>query len=207
MALKLKPFELPRSTVQPGRNRIQPLPWGEVSSNTGPMESPFSLGDTEKFLFSHFAAEHCRIIGTPCSFFHQEVGKSKRDPLYDEPQQRVWSRPYEIKIWVSWPSTTPLAGEEGFHYAFDARAWIPRQELERVNAPAPFEGDILKFWDAPLQKEHSIAGELNKKSGYYFDVVNADTDGHIMDTPSSVGFVCDLKRRSEFGGERRIVDP
>ena len=170
-------------------------------------ESPFELSDTEKFLFSHFADEHIRIIGTSCDYFAQQISKATRDPLYDEPTERSWTKPFRIKAWVSWPSTTPVLGEEGFRFALQTQAWIPRAELERHDVPAPFEGDILRFWNTPFFNAVGTAGESVKGGGLFFAVVNADSDGHINDTASFTGFRVDMKRRTEFGEERRILPP
>ena len=207
--LKLKPLEMPGSTVRRGEKLLRPIPHGLLTMNTGSLENPFSLQDTEHFLFNFWAQEQVQIAGTVCEFFSQKVEKSTRDPLYDEPAKRVWSKAYRLKAWVSWASSSPVVGQEGFRLAFQTQAWIPLLELERVGAPAPFEGDVLRFWgDQPFFDETAAAGAKNiPKAGYYFDIVNADNDGHINDSPSFVGFRLDMKRRSEFGAERRISPP
>ena len=205
--LVLKPMELPRGSVLHGGHRIQPLPRGEQTQNTDGFEHPFDIGDTERFLFSHFAHEQIQISGTPCDLFSQKIDKATRDPLYDEPTERVWSKAFKIKCWVSWASSTPVTGEEGFRLAFRTQCWIPRAEIERAGCPAPVEGDIIRFWNIPFFNETAVAGEQIKNAGYFFDIINADNDGHINDTASFTGFRCDLVRRSEFGAERRILPP
>jgi hypothetical protein len=205
--LILKPLELPRSSVFQGGKRLQPLERGEVTMNRSVAEHPFELADSEKFLFSHFADEHIQIIGTECDFFSQRVEKGTRDPLYDEPTERSFTKPFKIKAWVSWPSSTPVLGEEGFRFAFQTQGWIPRQQLEKQGAPAPFEGDVLRFWNIPYFNEFSVARDKIKNKGMFFVITNSDSDGHVNDAATFTGFRIDMKRRSEFGEERRIVPP
>lgn len=203
--LKLMPLELPRSTVSRGSMLLQPLDVGEATMNKGGHESPFSISDTERALFMHFADEHVQMISTECDFFSQQISKSVRDPLYDEPLERSFTKPFRLKAWVSWPSSTPVTGEEGFRFAFQSQAWIPVAQLEKLGAPTPFEGDILRFWNLPYWNEIAAANEKIKGAGMFFDITNADSDGHINDQATFTGFRVDLKRRTEFGAERRIV--
>ena len=176
--------------------------------NRGGSEHPFAISDTERALFVHFADEHTQMIATDCDFFSQQVDKSTRDPLYDEPLERSFTKPFSIRAWFSWPSSTPVTGEEGFRFAFQSQAWIPILQLENVGAPTPFEGDILRVWNVPYWNELGAAGEKIKGAGMFFDITNADTDGHINDQATFTGFRVDLKRRTEFGAERRLVpDP
>lgn len=186
----LKPYE------PAGGDRVAPLREGE---------SAFTLSDSEKELFDLFAKEQVDIIGTPLDYFSQQLEQSSRDPLYDEPTQRSWAGPFKMKAWVSWASSIPVTSEEGFRFQFLAQVWVPRAEVERVGMPAPFEGDVLRFWNIPFFND--ITDEGVAGSGYFFDVINADNDGHINDTSTFVGFRLDVKRRTEFTPERRISPP
>lgn len=205
--LKLRPFELPRHQVGQGKGRLKLLPSGSVTSNTDSRQNPVRFHGNERFMFQHWAAEKVRGFGAELDFFHQEVDESIGDPLYGEPSDRVWSRPYKLMAWVSWASSAPVTGEEGFRLNFRGRAWIPMLELERMGAPAPFEGDVVRFWNLPFLNESGVAGADVPNGGYFFDITNADNDGHINDSPYFTGIVCDLVRRSEFGAERRILPP
>lgn len=51
--------------------------------------SQFELCDSEEWIFSCWAAEHVRIAGVPFQLFHLDLKHSTRDPLYDEPIERV----------------------------------------------------------------------------------------------------------------------
>jgi hypothetical protein len=43
--------------------------------------------------------------------------------------------------------------------------------------------------------------------GYYFNVVNIQDDGHMMDNPDFSGFKLELRRYSEAFPENRIYPP
>lgn len=197
--LVLKPLELPRSSVYQGANRFQALKRGE---------SPFILGDSEKFLFHLWAKEQVDIVGTEADFFSQDVKGSKRDALYDEPTDRKWSRPYRIKLWFSWPVSSPVSGEEGFSKDFKSQVWVPVTTLVEAQAPEPKEGDVFHLWDFPFYNLDAAPDQEGIPNvGLYFDVKNVNNDGYINDSPSFVGFRCDLSRRTKFSAERRILPP
>jgi hypothetical protein len=198
MTTKIKCFEVPDPTVR----CFDTGPDGNDGSGI------FELNDNEKAFFDSIAQEQIDIAGTVADFFSQQVEQSTRDPLYDEPTERVWSQPYRIKVWVAWPQSAPVVGEHGFKFEFTGQAWIPRKTLEDANAPAPFEGDVLRFWKLPFFDDFGVARDKRlTNKGWFFDVTNSDPDGHINDTATFVGFKLDLKRRSEFGAERRILPP
>jgi len=192
MALLLKPIIVPN-------RKIEPLRIGDEL---------FRLRDSERFLFDLWASETARIWGIPLEYYFLDVAKSKRDPLYDEPTNRKYSRAYKLEAWVQMPTQNPIASEEGFRVHFDGTAWIARVDLETIKAPSdPREGDVIHFWDIPQFKEDAAANNRIPNAGYYFDIVNVIPDGHLFDTPSFVGYKLTIKRRSEFGAERRILPP
>jgi len=185
-------------------------PFAPISPKVAPLrpgEDAFRLADGEIQLFDGFAQEVNGIAGIDIEFFSLSLKKSKRDPLYDEPTERVWSKPYKFRAWIAAPSQTPVVGEEGFRVHFDASAWLARKDLEDVQAPNPNEGDVIHFWNTPFFNNQAGAKETVPKAGFYFDVIQVTPDGHLHDTPSFVGFRCLLKRRSEFGAERKISPP
>ena len=204
---KLKPMELPRSTLGVGRKLIRPLGRDEATANLGGANLPFRRDDNEQWLLSMYAQQQIQILGADVDFYSQCIEQSTRDPVYDEPTERVFRGPFKVRAWVSWASSSPVVGEDGIRVAFKTQCWIPRLELERVGAPAPFEGDIIRFWDTPFFNSASTAGSGDTNSGYFFDITNADNDGHINDSPSFTGFKLDLARSTEFGAERRILPP
>ncbi len=191
MAPKLLPLKLPNANVAPARSG----------------DPRFRLSDNEKSIFDLFAKEQVDIIGSDIDYYSLNSEKGKRDPLYDEPLTRHWSNAFRLKAWVSWASSTPVTGEEGFHLLFNATCWIARAELERVRCPAPDQGDVLRFWNNPFFNQQAASGDKIDNAGYYFDVLNADNDGHINDSMTFVGFRLDIRRRAEFGAERRISPP
>lgn len=192
MALKLKPIVIPNA-------RIEPLRVGD---------QVFRLTDQERFIFDIWAQESTNEWGTDAQLFSLDTFGSNHDPLYMEPTLRKWSKPYKIRAWVSKPTQNPIVSEDGFRIHFDATAWVSRKELEDAGAPAPREGDVLQFWHLPQFNVDAAARTPGiPNSGYYFDVLNATPSAHLFDTPTFVGYELKIKRRSEFGPERKIVPP
>jgi len=190
---KFKPIVIPN-------RKIAPLDIGDEQ---------FRLRGNELFMFDLWAQETNRTWGIPIDYYFLNVEKSTRDPLYDEPTSRNFSRAYKLEAWVQMPTQNPIASEEGFRIHFDGSMWIARKDLEEIKAPcAPQEGDVIGFWDNPQFNADAAANNPNiPNSGYYFDVTNAVPDGHLFDTPTFVGYKLTIKRRSEFGAERKILPP
>lgn len=187
---KLLRFKVPDS-------RVKPLSAGQ---------NAFRLTDNDMAIFDSFAKEQVDIAGTEVDYYSIRILKSKRDPVYDEPTKRSWTKPFRMTAWVSWASSAPTVGEEGFRVLFQAQAWLPRAEVERVRCPVPTEGDIIRYWKSEYFNTDATGGEKITGAGYYFDVINVDNDGHVYDTSSFVGYRLDIRRRSEYGSER-LVDP
>lgn len=167
----------------------------------------FSIGDGERKLFDSVAQELNQIVGTDLDYFVQDVNESTRDPLYDEPIERVFKGPYRVKAYVEQPSTTPEVREEGYRTIFDGSVWIARADFDALGLSAPSEGDVLRFWNTPFFNSQAVDGEDVPNRGYFFDVVDVDEDGHLNDTASFVGFKLVVRRRTEFTPERRLVPP
>lgn len=168
----------------------------------------FQLCDAERQLFDCFAQELNKIAGTQVDYFSIDLNRSKRDALYDEPTQYVFRGPFRISGYVQWPEDIPEAREEGLRITWEAEAWIARKEFEDAGAPPPSEGDVLKFWSIPyFDKNAATGGENVPGSGFYFDVIDAEDDGHMFDTASFVGYKIKFKRRTEFTPERRLTPP
>jgi len=168
----------------------------------------FTLDASELKLFDCIATELNNAGGTPIEFFHLEVCEGTRDPLYDEPIQRVFRGPYIFKAHVTQPESQPQATEQGFKNEWTGEIWMARADLEKVGAPAPFEGDVVRIWgDQPYFDEDAVSFESIPNKGFYFDVTKVDPDGHLFTTSSFVGFKLITKRRTEFTPERRILPP
>lgn len=191
---KIEPFNPVKPSVDPIR------PGKDENFRHGP-DTP------DVHMFDHFAKESTDRYGTEIDFFSQDLDPKYRDPLYGEPTQRVWTGPYRLYAWVSWADSTPIVDDSGFRFRWQAQCWIPRASLEAIKAPYPFEGDVIRFWNVPFFNETAASGQDIKSAGYFFDVVNADDDGHFLDEAHFVGFKIDLVRRGEFGAEQRIIDP
>jgi hypothetical protein len=179
---------------------LQPLP---AAPDVG---DEFRLCDGERFLFDTWAVEHVRIQGTQIDFWSLDLAKSIKDPLYDEPSKRVWKGPFRLTGYMEYAPSAPEAREEGFRTTWASSIWLARKELEEAHAPSPFAGDVIRVWNTPFYKDDGVDGEEVPGSGYYFDIVDADHDGHLFDNSSFVGFRCDIVRRTEFTPERRLTN-
>ena len=187
-----------------GPFKIEPYP---TLRKVAPYPFPkLGLPDCEHDLFDSIAQEHVNIAGTDIDYFSHAVGKSTRDPLYDEPIKRVFEGPFRIKAYVAWPDTTPEVRMEGWRTVVNAEAWISRKEIEDGHCPTPSETDVLRIWNIPFYTDWSVDGDAVPNAGYFFDVLNVNDDGHLFDSAQFVGFRLTLKRRTEFTPERRITN-
>lgn len=178
---------------------VYPLP-------AAPLVDAFTLCDGERFLFDCWAQEHNRIGGTQIEFWSLNIEKSKRDPLYDEPVERVWDGPFRLIGYLEYPDKVPEAREEGLRSSWASSIWIARKEFEDAHAPAPVAGDVIRVWNTPFHQSVGVDAEDVPGRGFYFDVTDADDDGHLFDNASFVGFKCDITRRTEFTPERRLTN-
>jgi hypothetical protein len=167
----------------------------------------FTLGAEEAFLFDTVAQEINQIAGTEMDFYPLDPTRV-RDPLYDEPAQRVFLGPFRLKGYADWPSSTPEVREEGFKSTFEATFYIARKALDDIGAPYPNEGDVFRIWDNPYFNTNAATNnEPIPGAGYYFDAVDVDDQGHINDTAYFTGFSINVRRRTEFTPERRLSPP
>ena len=157
--------------------------------------------DSELSLFDSYSTELPGISGDEVNYYAMNRAKTKIDPLYGEPSERGIDGPFRLNAYVQWPQFQPEAGEQGFGFEFDASCVIARATLEEANAPYPFEADILEFWRTPYHDAKSLG------KGLFFDVIKVQNEGHIHDSPSFVNFKLFLKRRTQFGAERRVSPP
>ena len=165
---------------------------------------PFELDGRDAAMYDHFAQEHVNASGTTILLWHQDLEESLRDPLYDEPIDRVWAGPYKLKAWVEYIAGTPQMREEGMTVRWEGRIWVARKELEDTGTPAPLEGDVIKYWDNKFFAEHGVNAEEGVHGGYYYDVINVDDAGHVQDSDHFVGLTINVLRRTEFTAERRL---
>lgn len=177
----------------------QPLP-------AAPLVNDFTLCDGERFLFDCWAQEHNRIGGTQIEFWSLDVEGSTRDPLYDEPIVRDFAGPFRMVGYLEYPDGFAEAREEGFRSVWNGSIWIARKEFEDAHSPPPSEGDVIRVWNTPFFQKFSVDEEDVPGRGFYFDITQVGDDGHLFDTPSFVGFKCDISRRTEFTPERRLTN-
>jgi hypothetical protein len=166
----------------------------------------FNLDSKERFLFDLWAQEHTGIAGTELDYWSLDTKASKRDPLYDESIVRVWKGPFRFPAYFEWADSTPEAREEGMRTTWSASCWIARKNFEDFGAPPISEGDIIRVWNVPFFDDFSVDGENLAVSGYYFDVINVNDDGHLWDQFNFVGYSCSIERRTEYTPERRLLN-
>jgi hypothetical protein len=158
-------------------------------------------------MWDHFAQEPVNAEGTPTEIYQRDLSSTKSDPLYSEPIVNSFIGPYVVLAQIEWPEFTPEAAEEGLRALWPSGIWIPRKSLEAVYARAPREGDIVRFWKLPYFDKRASRDQNVPGSGFYFDVIKCNDDGHIVDNAEFVGFRCDLKRRSNFTPETQLIKP
>lgn len=175
-----------------------------LDSDCHPACEPVRLDAQELFVFDSIANEHVEAHGTEIKYWRQDLDRSLRDPLYDEPVDRCFRGPFQMFGFVEYPPGVPEMTENGMRVTWATSVWIPRVQFESAGAGSPLEGDVLQFWDLPFFGEHGVNAEEVPGRGYYFDVVNADDDGHVFDSAAFVGFKLEVRRRTEFTPERRL---
>lgn len=166
----------------------------------------FEMNASELCFFDGLLEEHIEIIGTPIEYYSQDIAGATRDPLYDEPIARKWRGPWRFKAFVEHAPAQPEVREEGFRVSWSGTLFIPRISLERVGAPSPLEGDVVKYWENKFFTRHATGGKGDPGGGYYFDVTSVDDDQHLFDTSAFLGFKLGIARRTEFAPERRLAE-
>lgn len=168
------------------------------------------LDDSEKDFFDCINSELNELSGCEVNYYAYQTAqngdevsrvRTKMDPLYGEAKERVIAGPFRIMAQVKYPEYSPVSDEGGFGRTFDAEVTISRIHLDEQNLPYPSEADIIEMWRTPYHDDQA------KGKGLFFDVVKAWNDGHINDTPTFTQFKLQLKRRTQFGAERRITPP
>ena len=163
------------------------------------------LDDSEVELFDCINKDMAEMAGVEINYYGYDTGncqnRQKVDPLYGESTEREIAGPFRVPAIVKYPEYQPLAEESGFGREWDARVTISRSHLDDIGAPYPSETDIIEMWRTPYHDAWSMG------KGMFFDVIKAKHDGHINDSPTFTQFVLDLKRRSQFGAERRLSPP
>ena len=158
----------------------------------------------EIFLVDRDVQEHIRQVGTKIDYYQLDTKNSKVDPLYDEPIARKFSKAFILYVYVSWPNPEFMVREDGVHSVFQSAVYMARKEAEDVGLQDPHPGDIIRFWNTPFFNKLAANGREIEGAGMYFDVIEVKNDAHLYDTPYFTGFKIDVKRRTEFGAERKL---
>jgi len=163
------------------------------------------LDDSELELFDCINQDMIELTGEEVNYYASDASsiqnRSKVDPLYGEPTERVINGPNRIMAAVKYLEYEPLTEESGFGREWDAKVILSRAHLDEKNLPYPSENDIIEMWRTPYHDRWSMG------KGMFFDVIKAKHDGHINMSPTFTQFELTLKRRSQFGAERRISPP
>lgn len=163
------------------------------------------LDDSELGIFDCINQDLIELTGVEINYYAYDatavVNRSKVDPLYGEPTERNINGPIRIMALVKYPEYQPLTEDSGFSREWDAEVIISRGSLDDKNAPYPSEADMIEMWRTPYHDTWSMG------KGMFFDVIRAKHDGHLNDSPTFTQFRLTLKRRSQFGAERRITPP
>ena len=164
-------------------------------------------------MFACWAAEQTQASGTLVDWYSQDIPAATLDPLYNEPENRVWNGPYRFKAFVEFPDQSIEVREEGHRFVWSGgMVWVPIRMVEDGDMPnIPQEGDVVRMWSIPFfDALYNIDLEGGSppapEAGYYFDVIDVTEDGHVFDEAAFTGFKCEIKRRTEFTPERRLAN-
>ena len=156
------------------------------------------LDGSESALFDSITSDLNEAAGEEVNYYSSNKEQSTIDPLYGEYVNHKIDGPWKLPALPKWPSQSPMAGEHGYTVEFDGKCTIARVHFEIYHAPYPIEGDILEFWRTPYHDVDSMG------KGLFFDIIKVDNDGHINDSSVFVQFILTLKRRPQFGAERKL---
>lgn len=163
------------------------------------------LDDSEVGFFDSIASELNELVGVHINYWtynsRSDENKSKVDPLYGEiSEPRSIDGPHRVWAYVKYPEHQPSSSDTGFAREWDASVSIARLHLDEKNLPYPTEDDIIELWRTPYHDAMSM------HIGLFFDVIKIKHDGHVHDTPTFTMFELTLKRRTQFGAERRLQE-
>jgi hypothetical protein len=156
------------------------------------------LNDCDASYFDKINAEVNELSGEEVNYYAMNAVAGKVDPLYGEHTERSPDGPYKVWGSISWPQMSVNTTESGIGVDFDGMITVSRSHLDQRNIPYPSEGDIMEFWRTPYHDVNS------RGKGLFFDIIKAEGDGYVNDSPIFTQFKIYLKRRSQYGAERRI---
>jgi hypothetical protein len=168
------------------------------------------LDGSELAVFDCINQDMIELTGEEINYYSYDPSsiqnRQKIDPLYGETTSRVFGNgagtgAARIMALVKYPEYDPMSEESGFSREWDAMVTISRSILDEKHLPYPSEADIIEMWRTPYHDAWSMG------KGMFFDVLKSKPDGYLNDSPSFTQFIVTLKRRSQFGAERRITPP
>jgi len=168
----------------------------------------FDLNCNQTDLFAIWTKEQSEASGTEVTYWSQDLEKSQLDPLYNEPEERVWHGPYKLTGNLDWPEQAFEVREEGARIIWTGKLFLSRLSVENANfIMAPKEGDVIRVWQIPHFDQFAQGVDSNiPNAGYFFDVTQAQETGYPFDGPDFTGFTLDIARRTEFTPERRVLN-
>jgi hypothetical protein len=204
---------LPLPRTNPGArprkpSKVECFHPAKPATSTVTAQTVFQLDDSELALFDTWAAEQSGTIpGTDIKYWKVDLKKTKKDPLYSEPVQPVFAGPFDLQGVFSDIEYAAEASERGFRQVHTASLWIARALVEQAGLAPPKEADVILVWKGPFFDAYTEPEPFMQGTGYYFDVVSAEADGHPFDGPAFTGFKLKLSRRTEFNPDRRLTAP
>lgn len=163
------------------------------------------LDGSEQEVFDCINQDLIELTGEEINYYAYDAqsipNRQKVDPLYGEPAERFTSGAQRIFALVKYPEHDPMSEEVGFSREWDAMITVSRAMLDEKHMPYPSEADVIEMWRTPYHDMWSMG------KGLFFDVLKAKPDGYLNDSPAFTQFILTVKRRSQFGAERRITPP
>jgi hypothetical protein len=166
--------------------------------------------------------ERIELVGPPCEYYSLNRGTNV-DPLYGEPDndplyggssprgtpqidEKSWNfypNPYAdpVEPTLTFPvhfeyteadNRQPMVRDEGFHAEYDAIMHLSINHWEkaiagtRIDGRVPKEGDVLYCFNE------------------WWDVVRVGSGGNVVDTPVTVGWKFELRKRTKFTPDRKV---
>jgi hypothetical protein len=165
------------------------------------------LDGSELALFDCINQDMIELTGEEINYYSYDPtsieNRRNIDPLYGEPRKRIFgdgtgSGAARIIALIKYPEYNPLSEESGFSREWDAQLTLSRSMLDEKKLPYPSESDVVEMWRTPYHDAWSMG------QGMFFDVTRSRPDGYLNDSAAFTQFIVTIKRRSQFGAERRV---
>lgn len=165
-------------------------------------------GEQDRVILRRWEAERNELIG-PTALYYSVVRGAHVDPLYQEPvadplyggpptgtgarhtDAFEYAGPYSVIVAVLFERSsgrTVQADETGVEAMYDGEVYVARDEWEG------------KVTTGALPKEADVLFVNNE----WWDVVAANTGGHVTDSGHFVGWKLQVKKRDRFEPNRKV---